>query len=291
MKLTSPAQVRSLWRDLEFAPSSRLGQNFLIDANILRLILDQAAVGPADTVLEIGPGFGVLTVELLARARRVVAVEIDARLHEFLRQQHAGNPALELIRANALDLDLQSLVVSKGINKIVANLPYSSGTRMLMELVQAETLPEDMVLTLQREVAERLQAGPGTRDRGLVSVWAQAAYDIRMCKTISATCFVPRPKVASAFVHLRRQAGVTLRGAEAVAFRRITRLAFQYRRKQLATIFRMAAEHGEAVVPDAGAAAALAGIDLQRRPEDLSVLEWRQLARATAGAEGGGAHG
>ena len=290
MNLTSPTQTRALLAELGFTPSSRHGQNFLVDANVLRLIVETAGVGPQDVVLEVGPGLGVLTAELVARAARVVAVEIDRALHAHLVQRFGESARLELIRANVLDLPLAELVGSRGVSKVVSNLPYSVGSRVVMELTQLQTPPAEMVLTLQREVAERMQAREGTPERGLLSVWVQRAYEVRHVRRVSATCFVPRPKVESAFIHLvRAEPEGTWDEREARAFRRLTQRAFQQRRKQLGTTFRRPAGDGAAGAAAGGACEALAaaGIDARRRPEELSVAEWVGFARAGA-ARGAG---
>ena len=155
MKLTKPSDVRALLAAMDFHPSRVLGQNFLIDANILNILLDAAALAPTDAVLEVGPGLGVLTEGLIERAGRVVAVEKDSRLFEWLQNNYTASPKITLIHSDILDVELAPLLAG-GVNKCVANLPYAVASRFLVELMGAERAPERIVVTVQLEVAERL---------------------------------------------------------------------------------------------------------------------------------------
>ena len=150
-----------------------MGQNFLIDGNIRDMIVKAADIQPNETVLEIGPGLGVLTEALLKQAGHVMAVEKDQRLHDIVQERFADRDNLELLHADALDLDLEARVQSGAI-KMVSNLPYSVGTRILMELIGARHRPERMVVTLQRDVADRMTAAHGGKVYGLLSIAAQA---------------------------------------------------------------------------------------------------------------------
>lgn len=281
MNLTSPSQVLALLQQLGLHPNSALGQNFLIDVNIRDIILDAAAPGRDDVVLEVGPGLGVLTEELVARAGRVVAVEKDRGLHDYLAGRFRGCPSLTLIHQDALELDA-AFFERQGITQWVSNLPYSVGSRVLMNGFALPLPPRRMTVTVQLEVAERLAAGPGHRHRGLLGVWAQREYDVRTVKVISPTCFCPSPKVKSAVVRLDRLTGAA-RGVagDRAAFRALTRLAFGYRRKQLGAIL---ARLG--VTPEGlDGVLASAGLDHRIRPERLTVDQWQRLADA------GAAHG
>ena len=285
MKLTSPSQVRALLEQLQVQPSTAHGQNFLIDANIRDLIVATAAVDPQDNVLEIGAGLGVLTEALLTRAGKVVAVEKDRRLHAYLAEYFAEAPSLNLIQADFLELDVPGLLAC-GITKVVANLPYSSGSRMLVELAMAPVPPPEIVVTVQFEVGERLAADAGDRQRGLLSVLVQYRYDVRIRKIVSPTCFYPRPDVRSAIVQMTRHSG-SADASEREMYRALTQEAFRHRRKQLATILVRAG--GRVHLPADQAAGVFAGlhIDPRIRPEELSVEAWRQLAgRLSAFAAG-----
>lgn len=269
MNLTRPTEVRALLERLDFKPSRVLGQNFLIDGNILRIMLDAAELSPRDAVLEIGPGLGVLTGPLLERAGRVVAIEKDDLLHAHLSRTLGGEPRLTLLHADALTVDLAEWL-NGGINKVVANLPYSVGTRILVELCHAASRPERMVVTVQREVADRMIAQPGGGDFGVLSVFAQVDYAVSLHKAVPRSCFRPVPQVESAIVVLARRARPGALRDEA-GFRALVKHCFEHRRKQLGTLVR-----------DTDAIAR-AGLDPRQRPETVPVAAWLRLAAAVAG--------
>lgn len=271
MNLTRPSEVRALLERMRFVPRRVLGQNFLIDGNILRIMLDAAALAPSDAVLEIGPGLGVLTGPLLERAGRVVAIEKDDLLYAHLQGTLGGHPALTLLHADALEADLAGWLAS-GVNKVVANLPYSVGTRILVELCQAEARPERIVVTVQREVADRIVAQPGGKDYGVLSVFAQADYAAAIHKGVPRTCFFPVPQVASAIVRMERRPR-DVSGVDDASFRALVKRCFEHRRKQLG-----------ALIHDP-AALAQVGLDPQQRPETVGVADWLRLTRALAGRD------
>ncbi|MCS6771950.1 MAG: 16S rRNA (adenine(1518)-N(6)/adenine(1519)-N(6))-dimethyltransferase RsmA [Kiritimatiellae bacterium] len=258
------SDVRALLARLDVQPNRLLGQNFLIDANILRILLEAADLSPADGVLEIGPGLGALTAPLLERAGRVVAIEKDAALFAHLQATFGHHPHLTLIHADALDCDLAGLVAN-GLNKVVANLPYAIGTRALVELCGAPVKPTRFAVTVQREVAERLKARPGSRDYGALSVLVQLHYAVELRKRVAPSCFYPAPSVESAIVVLLRLEGGP-QPTDEQRFRSLVKECFEHRRKQMGTLVRR---------PEA---LARAGIEAKRRPETLSVEEWVRLA-------------
>ncbi len=274
MKLTKPSDVRTLLATLDFHPSRVLGQNFLIDANILNILLDAAELTPRDVVLEVGPGLGVLTEGLLARAGRVIAVEKDARLVPWLEKKFAGFPSLGLLPSDILEVDLPALL-AQGVNKCVANLPYAVASRFLVELLGAPRPPERLVVTVQLEVAERFAAAPGTHDFGLVSVLAQLDYAVRLHKRISPTCFWPPPEVTSAILLLERRAAPLAAVPDRAALLRLLKLCFSKRRKQLGTILRHEYAGVDAKLTALGLAAS-------GRPEDLAPADWARLSAALA---------
>lgn len=285
VNLTSPTRIRALLEARGLQTSQLLGQNFLIDANIRDIIVATAAVGPDDVVLEVGPGLGVITEPLTRLARRVIAVEKDAGFYAWLQESLGARANLELIHGDALDL-VKDRVPGWGITKVVSNLPYSVGSRILMDLFALPDPPRFITVTVQLEVAERLKARVGHPERGLMGVWAQRWYDVKVVKTIHPTCFLPRPKVQSAIVQLTRHGNAPT--ADGAFFRALTRVAFGYRRKQFATILNRSARElgldGEA----AGAALRELGIDPQRRPETFDRETWERLAgRLAMGREQG----
>lgn len=272
--LTRPTEVRALLAQLDFHPSRVLGQNFLIDRNILNILLAAAELQPADTVVEVGPGLGVLTGALLERVAAVTAVEKDNRLAPYLRERFAGEAKLNLIHADILDCDLPALFPGPG-RKLVANLPYAIAARLLVELTALPHPPALIVVTIQREVADRLAAQPSTKDYGLLSILLQRHYEIATVKHISPSCFWPPPEVQSSIVKLVRRPAPLGGPADEQALRDLLRHAFSRRRKTLARSLRD-------LVADPLPALAQAGIAPTARAEEIPPEKWPALLRALA---------
>lgn len=257
-----------------------MGQNFLVDQNIARLIADTAGLRDDDTVLEIGPGLGALTEVLLERAGRVVAVEKDARLHEFLRGRLGRRANLQLLHGDALEADLAALVTCHSSRfKVVANLPYAISTPLLTQLVESPARPALMVLMVQREVGDRLAAAPRTKDYGALTLYTQLYYEVRRAHLVSPSCFLPPPAVGSAVMVLRRAPHPLLEPELEGPFKQLVRAGFGRRRKMLRGVLPKSAL-GERVNSDT-LAAALARIGQPRtaRAEELSLAQWLQLTR------------
>ncbi|MBQ3672776.1 MAG: ribosomal RNA small subunit methyltransferase A, partial [Kiritimatiellae bacterium] len=229
----------------DFHPNKTMGQNFLIDRNALVAIVDAGLDGvPAGApVLEIGPGLGVLTEEMVARGHPVVAIEKDPVLADRLAA--AGIAGLTVLTGDALDPRVRAaahekLLASSDAARLtmVSNLPYQAGTRILLELVRQRALAR-MTVLVQTEVAERLAAKEGSKVRGLAGVWAQLDYDVAIVRKVAASCFWPRPAIGSTVVTLvRHDRNAALTDAERDLFHRLTKQAFEHRRKQLGTIFK-----------------------------------------------------
>ncbi len=211
-------------------PNKRLGQNFLIDPNIVRKIVALAELSPNDHVLEIGPGRGILTEALSRAAGHVTAIEVDPRLSAYLETKQAELPNVELVCEDALVYPVENLPMG---TVVVANLPYYISTPLLFRLLDQRGRFPRMVLMLQDEVADRLVAQPGGSDYGVLSVMAQYAASITKAFRVSAQCFRPRPEVASAVVLLRMQDRTRLSPKEEVTFRALVKAAFAHRRKTL----------------------------------------------------------
>ena len=209
-----------------------LGQNFLHDGNQLRRIVAAAELSPSDKVLEIGPGLGPLTELLLAQAGEVLAIELDRRLVEFLQTRLAATPHLRLVHDDALAL-LRREPRDWRDWKLVANLPYSVASPLLVELAQAPARPQRMVATLQLEVARRLMARADDDDYGLLTLLVQLHYEPRDFFKIPPGCFFPEPDVDSACVVLLRRDQPLLSDAGAGAFTRLVKRAFSQRRKMM----------------------------------------------------------
>ena len=237
MNLTSPSQVKAWCIEHDFHPNKVLGQNFLVDRNALESIVDAAALPTGARVLEIGPGLGVLTEEMLRRGFAVTAIEKDPVLAERLAEALGNPPNLTVHAGDALDLIKDGSC--DGFPALVSNLPYQAGTRILLELTQRAFPPETAVVLVQTEVAERLAAGPGSKVRGLAGVWVQLDYDVQLVRAVKAACFWPRPEVGSTIVRLTRHHRNDARTPDWRArFRLITKQAFEHRRKQLGAIFK-----------------------------------------------------
>ena len=271
MNLTSPSQVKAWCIENGFHPNKVLGQNFLIDQNALKAIVDAGLEGHVSGlpshVLEIGPGLGVLTEEMLKRGCKVTAIEKDPVLAARLKES-LGNPEdLTVIEGDALEwiaLDMRRETKDAGFDCMISNLPYQAGTRILLELVKAREL-RSMTVLVQTEVAERLAATEGTKTRGLAGVWAQLDYDVRIVRKVSASCFWPRPEIGSSVVRLdRHERNLGLSAEERDLFHRLTKQAFEHRRKQLGSIFKDM-------------------IQSTARAEELSNTDWIELVKGLIG--------
>ena len=272
----SPARLVRAFLDRHgLRPRKSLGQHFLIDAAALRRIADAAELTPADLVVEVGPGPGTLTRELLARAGSVVAVEKDERAAEGLRAGYADDPRLRVVAADMLDADPAELTGGAPYT-VVANLPYYAAAPILRRFLEASHRPNRLVVLLQREVAESAVAAPGAMSLFSVSVQVYAAA--RIVGHVKPGSFLPPPKVDSSIVRLDpypRPRGFD--SGEAAAFFDVVRAGFGTRRKQITN----ALAHGLGE-DRARIAAALdeAGIDPKRRAETLTIDEWGALYRA-----------
>lgn len=280
MNLTSPSHVKAWCIENGFHPNRTLGQNFLIDRNILDAILDASGAGAGSNVLEVGPGLGVLTEGLLQRGARVTAVEKDARLAARLAESLGNPPGLRVVEADALELDLDALLAER-FDAFVSNLPYSVGTRILLDVALHPLAPRVSTVLVQTEVAERFAAGPGAEARGQAGVWLQLDYGVRLVRAVKASCFWPRPEVGSTVVRLDRHPS-PLGTEERRWFFDLTRCAFMHRRKQLGAILRRAPEPVGREDAALAACFAAAGLEPTLRPEQLDNAQWQSLARAFA---------
>lgn len=277
LNLTSVADIRAILDHLDIQPSKSLGQNFLTDANILAIIIAAAGLSTRDQVLEVGTGFGALTEALAANCARVVSIEKDRRMADFLKRRFQPLANIELITADAMKFDLQT-ILSSGITKMVANLPYSVGSAVLVEIFKGDCLPERIVVTLQTEVGRRLAADPNEEDYGLLSIWSRLNYKAEICRTISPNCFYPRPSVQSAIVRLMRTDNNNVAPVDRGFFFNLTKYAFGQRRKQLQKILSCAPTQFRRSAPELRIIFQTMGIDPRSRPETLSVSQWIQLS-------------
>jgi 16S rRNA (adenine1518-N6/adenine1519-N6)-dimethyltransferase len=269
--------LREVIRDLGLSAKKSLGQNFLLDFNLTRRIA--RAAGPLEqvTVVEIGPGPGGLTRALLLEgAARVVAIEKDQRCLPALADIAALYPGrLDIVAADAREVDYGALALSSPA-RIVANLPYSVSTPLLVSWLKTAPWPpwfDRLVLMFQREVAERIVAAPGGKDYGRLAVLSQWRTMPRILFTIPAAAFTPRPKVDSALVELVPRPAPT--PCDVLALERVTAAAFGQRRKMLRSALRQ-------IAPDSEALLASLGIDPKSRAEELAVGEFCRIANALA---------
>jgi 16S rRNA (adenine1518-N6/adenine1519-N6)-dimethyltransferase len=266
-------EIKSLLAAGNIQLSKSLGQNFLHDANQLRRIVAAGEIGLGQKVLEIGPGLGALTQHLIEGGANVLAIEKDKRLFDLLARRYANQPRLRVVRADALDY-LREQKEDWSEWKLVSNLPYSVASPILVEMAQAASPPERMVVTLQLEVAQRLSASAGANDYGLLSLLLQVRFEPRGWFRIPPTCFFPVPDVDSACVTLLRRPQALLQHTEYRAFKKIVKRGFSQRRKMM---FKLLKEDW----PAARLERAFAQLDLspQSRAETVSLRQFIELAR------------
>jgi 16S rRNA (adenine1518-N6/adenine1519-N6)-dimethyltransferase len=251
-------------------PNRELGQNFLVDSNLLGVIARAAELGPEDVVLEIGGGLGVLSEDLAQRVAHVHVVEVDAALEPALRDALDPHDNATLHLVDALDLDLAGL--DPAPTKVVANLPYGIATTAILRTVDELPSVTRWVAMVQREVGERLAAAPGRSAYGIPSVLAQLAGDVRVLRPVSRNVFFPVPNVDSVLVELRRRGP----GAPA-AVRDVVHGAFAHRRKALARSLALARPEDPGLRDRARAALRAMGLPQDARAERLSPEQLREL--------------
>lgn len=270
-------EVRATLRQSEFKPRKRLGQNFLVHERVIDSILGLLELSPQDEILEIGPGLGFLTRRLVECAAKVWAVEIDPFLIGCLQRAPLGNhPALQLIHADILGLALDEILPAHRI-KLVGNLPYSISTPVLFRLFEFRRHFSSLVLMVQKEVADRIAAGPGSKAYGSLSVWCQVHGRIAGKVPVSSEAFYPRPKVRSTVLKIELHSEPPIAGQELTVLRGVVRAAFGQRRKTLSNALAAWLKKDRSAVEDL---LRRRRIDGQRRGETLSIEEFLELSRA-----------
>lgn len=280
MNLSNPATLKALMNAHGVRPQHRLGQNFLTEPRVLDAIVVGSTVGPEDLVLEIGPGLGTLTQRLAMAAGRVLAIELDQRLVEILTKTlMPHHPNLEVVQGDANRVDLHKLLEERlepgRKATVAANLPYYITTPLVMRLLE-ENLPLDnIVVMVQREVANRMVSPPGSKEYGALSVAVQYYAEPRIITTVSRGSFLPPPEVDSAVVHMRVRTQPPVE-APRTDFFRVVKAAFGQRRKSLLN----ALAHGLHLdKPLVQKTLNNAGIDGNRRGETLALEEFATIAR------------
>ncbi|NNE12481.1 MAG: 16S rRNA (adenine(1518)-N(6)/adenine(1519)-N(6))-dimethyltransferase RsmA [Ilumatobacter sp.] len=264
----SRTRIHELLDASGLAPRRDLGQNFVADPNTVRRIASLARVGPGDRVVEIGAGLGSLTIALAETGAEVLAVEVDPGVVALLREVAEPLPNVTVVEGDAMHLDWTELLAGHDDWTLVANLPYNVATPLVCDLLDGVPAITSMLVMVQREVAERMAAGPGSRTYGAVSVKVAFWADAKVVATVPASVFVPRPNVESALIRIDRRPPPDV---DADALFSLVRQAFGQRRKMLRRSLH------DVVRPEQFAAA---GVAPDARPEQLALDDWCRLAGA-----------
>jgi 16S rRNA (adenine1518-N6/adenine1519-N6)-dimethyltransferase len=279
----SASRVRALLERHGLAPSRELGQNFLVDPDLARALVREAGVEPGDRVIEVGAGLGILSCALAETAERVVSLEVDSGLVRLLEAEALLPDNVALRHADALDVDLAALAAELGAPghpvRLVANLPYSVGSVVLRRVLDVRDALAGWAVMVQKEVAERITAEPGTPGYGSLAVLHALTCTVRRTRDLAPRCFHPPPAVTSSFLRIAPRADAPLDPGELAGVERFVRAAFGQRRKTLVNALRGA---GLAPPPDpeaVRAALAALGHDPRVRAERLAPEEHLALAR------------
>ena len=256
-----------------------LGQNFLVDPGAQRRIVDALEAGADDEVVEIGPGHGALTQHLAGTVRRLVLVELDNELAASLEREYAGRDDVRVVHRDVLDTDIASLLQEPARARIVGNIPYNITTPILFHLLDTRPRPERIVVMIQKEVADRIIAQPGSRTYGALSVAIRAVADVERVLQVKRGAFRPVPDVDSTVIRIRPRVPAPLTLDEERDLRELTRATFGWRRKQLGTILRDAPPYALAK-EQVDELAARTGIAPDQRPETLEPATFVALAGA-----------
>ena len=276
LKLSNPKQTIEVIQKHNFSFKKSFGQNFLIDSHVIEKIIRAAEIGPEDNVLEIGPGIGTLTQYLAEAAGRVVAVEIDEKLIPVLGETLAEYDNVEVINQDILKCDVDSIFEGRPF-KVVANLPYYITTPIIMGLLEGKSHFDSLTVMIQKEVADRMKAGPGTKDYGALSLAVQYYAEPYLAANVPPNCFMPRPAVGSAVIRLKRRETPAVAVKDEKLLFKLIRAAFMERRKTLLNAVKnsqeldIQKERVEEVLTDLG-------IDTRIRGEALNLQQFALLA-------------
>jgi len=280
--IATPARTRAILDKYGFSFKKSLGQNFLIDTNILRNIVDHAELTEESGAIEVGPGIGALTEQLAKRSKKVVAYEIDQRLLPILNETLEPYPHAKIIHQDILKANVKEMLETE-FNDIrdimlVANLPYYVTTPIIMKILEEKLPLRGIVVMLQKEVAERISAKPGTKEYGSLSIAIQYYTKPEVVMIVPKTVFVPQPNVDSAVIRLtiRKTPSVSVKNED--FFFQITRASFAQRRKTILNNLSSQLEGGKEKKGEIIAALEQAGIEPSRRGESLSIEEFAKLS-------------
>jgi 16S rRNA (adenine1518-N6/adenine1519-N6)-dimethyltransferase len=259
---------------LGMRPGRGLGQNFLLDSNLLEWIVRNSGAVENDNVLEVGPGFGALTEKIIDAGFNVTAIEFDHRLAGYLRKKFAAKDNFTLIEADACKVDFDELFPEGTNYKAVANLPYAISSVFIAKMIECKNPPESMFFMLQKEMSERLAAKSGTKAYGALSVRTQLLYDVAIDKIVPPQVFCPPPEVDSALVSFKLHGNNPLIQDELKIFSTLVRSLFNQRRKQLGKIL------GQLTSKEISAELlAKCGFSTEIRPDKLTVDDYTKLTR------------
>ena len=259
---------------LGMRPGRGLGQNFLLDGNLLDWIVRAAKVSPQDNILEVGPGFGALTSRIVATGANLTAIEFDHRLAAYNREKLADKSNFRLVEADACRVDYDELFPEEIPYRAVANLPYAISSVFIAKLLECKNKPQSMFFMLQKEMAERLAAVPGTKAYGALSVRIQLFYKVKIEKIVPPEVFCPPPEVESALISFELRNDNTCSDAEARMISRVVRTAFNQRRKQLGKV--LGQMFGKNEVAETFEKL---NIPMEIRPDKLTVEDFIAIAR------------
>jgi 16S rRNA (adenine1518-N6/adenine1519-N6)-dimethyltransferase len=261
----------------------RFGQNFLVDRGVVRRIIDAFDPRSDQTVMEIGPGRGALTTELINKTGRVVAIEYDRDLTPQLQDKFSAAANFTLIEADALTINFCEAIKPAHAARVIANLPYNIGTAILQRLIEQHSCISDMTLMLQREVVDRIMAQPGSSDRGYLSVFVEAYCEIEKLFDVSPQAFRPAPKVWSTVVRLRPRPSIAADVKDKQMLWQVVSAGFAHPRKTILNNLREAPEPIQELLKKRGGASIVlcdAGITPLRRAETFALEEWALLVSA-----------
>lgn len=278
MKLYQKTTVKEIQEKYGFNFSRNLGQNFLIDKNIIDKIIAGTEIGPQDTVLEIGPGMGVITAEAAAQAKKVIAVEVDKSLLPILAETLAGCDNVRIINEDILKLDIDKIIAEEtaggGEAKVIGNLPYYITTPIIMKLLE-ETTVKSITIMMQKEVADRIKAAPGSKIYGAISVAVQYYCQVEKIADVPKTVFIPQPQVDSVVLRLVRKGEPAVEVLDKGIFFACVKAGFGQRRKTLLNSLQTVRGTSKAMIEESLAAA---GVEAGRRAETLSLEEFGKIS-------------
>ncbi len=280
--LSSTKVLKEIIDKYNFRFNKNLGQNFLIDSNILDTIVDASVIEKNTGIIEIGPGIGVLTQSLAEKAEKVVAIEVDTRLIPILEDTMGIYPNVKIIHGDALKVDMENILQQefKGMDvKVVANLPYYITTPIIMGLLEKRLNISSLVVMIQKEVAQRMIAQPGKKDYGALSVAVQYYTKPSIVTTVSPHCFMPQPKVESTVIRLDILKEPSVNVEDEKRFFKVVKAAFGQRRK---TLINALTNSGSFKISKADLKVLLnkLGIEEKQRGETLSIVQFADLSNA-----------